>query len=189
MIVAFIGIDLMHGFIAPLKTFFDERKQYAVLFFLTIEEGADMTLFIEQRTGERDRRGRSFHNAFLLNPTTRRFCPNILPHEVGTPAVFGFAQSNGRSLTDNAPNVMFSIATNTPVSLGIGKESVPSKPRASFPYVPVPVEKWCGPRRYGSAATYSQGWPMSAGTYSGDSSGENFNPVPSLKTTYALLQG
>ncbi len=51
-----------------------------------------------------------------------RFFPNILPYEVGTPAVFGFAEWNGRSLTDNAPDVMFSIATNTPVRLGIGKE-------------------------------------------------------------------
>jgi len=66
----------------------------------------------------------------------RRFCPNILPYEVGTPAVFGFAEWNGRSLTDNAPNVMFSIAANTPVSLGIGKESVTSKPSKTFPYVP-----------------------------------------------------
>jgi hypothetical protein len=51
-----------------------------------------------------------------------RFFPNILPYQVGTPAVFGFAEWNGRSLTDNAPNVMFSIAANAPVSLGIGKE-------------------------------------------------------------------
>jgi hypothetical protein len=65
-----------------------------------------------------------------------RFFPNILPYEVGTPAVFGFAEWNGRSLTDNAPNVMFSIAANTPVSLGIGKESVTSKPSRAFPYVP-----------------------------------------------------
>jgi hypothetical protein len=65
-----------------------------------------------------------------------RFFPNILPYEVGTPAVFGFAEWNGRSLTDNAPDVMFSIATNTPVRLGIGKESVTSKPSATFPYVP-----------------------------------------------------
>ena len=65
-----------------------------------------------------------------------RFFPNILPYEVGTPAVFGFAEWNGRSLTDNAPNVMFSIAANTPVSLGIGKESVTSKPSTIFPYVP-----------------------------------------------------
>ena len=66
----------------------------------------------------------------------RRFLPNLLPYVVGTPASFGFNSWNGRSLTDNAPNVMFSIAANTPVSLGIGKESVTSKPRESFPYVP-----------------------------------------------------
>ena len=65
-----------------------------------------------------------------------RFCPNILRYEVGTPAVFGFAEWNGRSLIDNAPNVMFSLAANTPVSLGIGKESVTSKPSTTFPYVP-----------------------------------------------------
>lgn len=66
----------------------------------------------------------------------RRFFPNILPYEVGTPAVFGFAEWNGRSLTDNAPDVMFSIAANAPVRLGIGKESVTSKPSRIFPYVP-----------------------------------------------------
>jgi hypothetical protein len=66
----------------------------------------------------------------------RRFFPNILPYEVGTSAVFGFAEWNGRSLTDNAPDVMFSIAANAPVRLGIGKESVTSKPSKVFPYVP-----------------------------------------------------
>ena len=65
-----------------------------------------------------------------------RLFPNLLPYEVGTPAVFGFADWNGRSLTDNAPDVMFSIAANTPVRLGIGKESVTSKPSKIFPYVP-----------------------------------------------------
>jgi len=66
----------------------------------------------------------------------RRLCPNMLPYEVGTPACFGFTEWNGRSLTDNAPDVMFSIALNTPVRLGIGKESVTSKPSKTFPYVP-----------------------------------------------------
>ncbi|WP_407181359.1 DUF4331 family protein [Bradyrhizobium sp. STM 3562] len=65
-----------------------------------------------------------------------RLFPNLLPYVVGTPAVFGFGDWNGRSLTDNAPDVMFSIATNGPVRLGIGKESVTSKPSGSFPYVP-----------------------------------------------------
>jgi hypothetical protein len=66
-----------------------------------------------------------------------RFLPNILPYEVGTPASFSFAGWNGRSLTDNAPDVMFSLAANTPIRLGITKESVVSKPSTTFPYVPV----------------------------------------------------
>ena len=66
-----------------------------------------------------------------------RFFPNVLPYTVGTSAAFGFAEWNGRSMTDNAPNVMFSIAANTPVALGIGKESVTVKPSKTFPYVPM----------------------------------------------------
>jgi hypothetical protein len=65
-----------------------------------------------------------------------RFFPNILPYKVKTRATFGFAEWNGRSLTDNAPDVMFSIAANSPVRLGIGKESVTAKPSRAFPYVP-----------------------------------------------------
>jgi hypothetical protein len=66
----------------------------------------------------------------------RRFFPNMLSYTVGTAASFGFVEWNGRSLTDNAPNVMFSIASNAPVSLGIGKETVVPKPTKAFPYVP-----------------------------------------------------
>jgi len=65
-----------------------------------------------------------------------RFFPNILPYQVKTKATFGFAEWNGRSLTDNTPDVMFSIATNSPVRLGIGKESVTAKPSQAFPYMP-----------------------------------------------------
>ena len=64
-----------------------------------------------------------------------RLFPNILPYTVGTPAVIGFAEWNGRSLTDNAPDVMFTLASNTPVKLGIGKESATTKPSKTFPYV------------------------------------------------------
>jgi len=65
-----------------------------------------------------------------------RLFPNMLPYVIGTPAALGFVEWNGRSLTDNAPDVMFSIAANTPVRLGIGKESVTAKPSQTFPYVP-----------------------------------------------------
>ncbi|WP_158166611.1 DUF4331 family protein [Mycolicibacterium smegmatis] len=66
----------------------------------------------------------------------RRLFPNVLPYTVGTAAAFSFAEFNGRSLIDNAPDVMFTLAANTPVALGIGKESVRVAPRNEFPYVP-----------------------------------------------------
>jgi hypothetical protein len=62
--------------------------------------------------------------------------PNILPYAIGSPASYGFAGWNGRSLIDNAPDVMFSFAANTPVALGIGRDSVAAKPSPMFPYVP-----------------------------------------------------
>jgi hypothetical protein len=64
-----------------------------------------------------------------------RILPNLLPYTIGTPAAFGFAGWNGRSLTDNAPDVMFSLAGNSAVTMGIGKESVTSKPSGTWPYV------------------------------------------------------
>ena len=50
--------------------------------------------------------------------------PDTLPYTVGTPAAFGFIELNRRSLTDNAPNVMFSLASNTRIA-------------QDFPYVPL----------------------------------------------------
>ena len=52
-------------------------------------------------------------------------------------AVFGYGLWNERSLTDSARDVMFSLATNTALSTGLTKESVPFKPADTFPYVPV----------------------------------------------------
>ena len=52
----------------------------------------------------------------------------MLPYEVGSQPSRGFNERNGRSLTDNPPDVMFSTAANAPIHLGIGKESIPSKP-------------------------------------------------------------
>ncbi|GAB1824084.1 DUF4331 family protein [Herbidospora sp. RD11066] len=69
-----------------------------------------------------------------------RIFPNMLPYTIGTKAGLTFAGWNGRAMTDNAPEVMFSFAANTPVTLGIGRESVVSKPREEFPYVPVVPE-------------------------------------------------
>ena len=65
----------------------------------------------------------------------RKIFPNVLPYAIGTPAVFGFGDWNGRSLTDNAPDVMFSLATNTAFTTGVTKDSVSAKPTFTFPYV------------------------------------------------------
>ncbi|WP_327001650.1 DUF4331 domain-containing protein [Dactylosporangium sp. NBC_01737] len=65
-----------------------------------------------------------------------RLLPDILPYTVGTAAVYGFNGFNGRALTDNAPDVMFSLATNTAFTIGLSKDSVTSRPRTRFPYVP-----------------------------------------------------
>ncbi len=76
---------------------------------------------------------------FYAERFARRLFPNVLPYIVGTEASFGFSVWNGRSLTDNVADVMFSIAANTPIGTGIGKESVTSKPSRKFPYVPVVI--------------------------------------------------
>lgn len=65
-----------------------------------------------------------------------RLLPNVLPYRVGSPASFGFAGWNGRSLTDNAPEVMFSLVADVAVTLGIGTESVSPAARPAFPYLP-----------------------------------------------------
>ncbi|MFJ1600297.1 DUF4331 family protein [Streptomyces sp. NPDC088261] len=64
-----------------------------------------------------------------------RILPDILPYTIGTPAVFGFAAFNGRALTDNAGEVMFSLATNSALSIGLTKDSVDALPTPFFPYV------------------------------------------------------
>ena len=65
----------------------------------------------------------------------RDLSPDVLPYVVGTPAVYGFAGFNGRTLADNAPEAMLSLVTGTAVPSGL-KPSVAEDQRASsFPYV------------------------------------------------------
>jgi Domain of unknown function (DUF4331) len=61
--------------------------------------------------------------------------PDVLPYVVGTPASFGFATRNGRTLADNAPEVMLSLVAGTAVPAGL-KPSVAKNQRSDkFPYV------------------------------------------------------
>ena len=65
----------------------------------------------------------------------RELFPDVLSYVIGTPAVYGFATRNGRSLADNAPEAMLSLVTNTAVPSGL-KPAVAEKQRSSrFPYV------------------------------------------------------
>ena len=61
--------------------------------------------------------------------------PDVLPYVIGTPAVYGFATRNGRTLADNAPEAMLSLVTNMAVPSGL-KPSVSAHLRVSdFPHV------------------------------------------------------
>ncbi|MFF2102299.1 DUF4331 family protein [Streptomyces sp. NPDC058202] len=68
-----------------------------------------------------------------------RILPNVLPYSIGTQASYSFAGWNGRTLTDDVSSVMFSLASNTPVAMGITRHSVTSQPSPGFPYVPSAV--------------------------------------------------
>jgi hypothetical protein len=65
----------------------------------------------------------------------RTLLPDVLPYVVGTPAVFGFATRNGRTLADNAPEAMMSLVVGTAVPGGL-KPSVAEHLRTGqFPYL------------------------------------------------------
>jgi hypothetical protein len=65
----------------------------------------------------------------------RELLPDVLPYVVGTPTTYGFATRNGRTLADNAPEVMLSLVAGTAVPSGL-KPSVDKRMRDNkFPYV------------------------------------------------------
>ncbi|MFI6674654.1 DUF4331 family protein [Kribbella sp. NPDC050470] len=65
----------------------------------------------------------------------RQLFPDVLPYRVGTPATFGFATRNGRTLADNAPEVMLSLVAGTAIPSGL-KPSISTRLRQpNFPYV------------------------------------------------------
>jgi len=68
--------------------------------------------------------------------------PDILRYRVGSPAVFGFAERNGRGLTEPVPEVMFALTLNRAVPLGLDRTAATGTLRADFPYLapPFPTE-------------------------------------------------
>jgi hypothetical protein len=67
----------------------------------------------------------------------RQLLPDVLPYVVGTPALFGFAIRNGRTLADNAPEAMLSLVTNMGVPAGLTPDIAAELRRARFPYIVV----------------------------------------------------
>lgn len=67
-----------------------------------------------------------------------RLTPDVLPYTIGSPASFGFSGFNGRTLSDNAPEVMFSLVTNRAIPTGLTSRTAAGTHTGSFPYV-VPV--------------------------------------------------
>jgi Domain of unknown function (DUF4331) len=65
----------------------------------------------------------------------RTLLPDVLHYVVGTPASFGFAGRNGRTLADNAPEVMLSLVLNTAVTSGLAPSVAGILRSGSFPYV------------------------------------------------------
>ena len=65
----------------------------------------------------------------------RELFPDVLPYVVGTPATFGFATRNGRTLADNAPEVMLSLVTGTAVNAGLKPTVAKNQRQNKFPYV------------------------------------------------------
>ncbi len=70
----------------------------------------------------------------------RRLFPDLLPYQIGTPASYGFAGFNGRTLGDNAPEAMLSLAAGVAVPSGLKPDVAADLRTASFPYVvPMPL--------------------------------------------------
>jgi hypothetical protein len=61
--------------------------------------------------------------------------PDVLSYVVGTPATYGFAVRNGRTLADNAPEVMLSLVTGSAVPSGLTPATNQELRRPEFPYV------------------------------------------------------
>jgi hypothetical protein len=61
--------------------------------------------------------------------------PDVLSYTVGTPASYGFAARNGRTLADNAPEVMLSLVLNAAVASGLDPSTSRGQRTVGFPYV------------------------------------------------------
>lgn len=65
----------------------------------------------------------------------RELFPDVLHYVVGTPATYGFAIRNGRTMADNAPEVMLSLVSGMAVPSGLKPSVTKEQRNDKFPYV------------------------------------------------------
>ena len=65
----------------------------------------------------------------------RTLLPDVLPYVVGTPASFGFAARNGRTLADNAPEAMMSLVVGAAVPGGLKPSVAEAQRSGQFPFL------------------------------------------------------
>ncbi len=65
----------------------------------------------------------------------RELSPDVLPYVVGSPAIYGFPIFNGRTMADNAPEVMLSLVAGTAVPSGLKPSVAKHLRNDKFPYV------------------------------------------------------
>jgi hypothetical protein len=68
-----------------------------------------------------------------------RLSPITLPYEIGTPAVFDVTGFNGRTLADDAMDVMLTLTANQPLADGAAPDTTRIRP--DFPYYGEPYSK------------------------------------------------
>ncbi|MFC1439005.1 hypothetical protein ABUW04_12095 [Streptacidiphilus sp. N1-10] len=69
------------------------------------------------------------------NTVAGELFPDVLPYVLGTPAGYGFAARNGRTLADNAPEAMLSLVLNTAVPSGLTPATAQALRLPDFPYI------------------------------------------------------
>jgi hypothetical protein len=65
----------------------------------------------------------------------RELFPDVLPYVVGTPATYGFAIRNGRTMADNAREVMLSLVAGRAIPSGLTPSVAKNQRHDKFPYV------------------------------------------------------
>jgi hypothetical protein len=80
--------------------------------------------------------GSSANPADYAKRLVARLCPMTLSYELDTAAAFDFVGLNGRALTDDAMDVILTLATNTAPGDGVAPDR--SRTRGVFPYFGAP---------------------------------------------------